>query len=429
MHIFFSGIGGYGIGPLALITHQAGFEVSGSDKQVSSSITYLRDHGIENIVIGQSLEQIDAINKKTKIDWFVYSSAITLENDTPPEIQYCIENKIKHTKRDEFLNYLLKEKGLNLIAVSGTHGKSTTTAMIIWLFLRLDMPISYSIGAKINFGDYGSFNPKSKYFIYEADEFDRNFLSFNPHLSVISGVSWDHHEIFPTKEDYINAFQEFLTKSETTLLYKDAADYLGVNDNDKVKIVDSSLADQIKLYGRYNRLDALLALKTVQQITNKSDTELIKIMDDFPGLSRRMEEIVQNLYSDYAHTPEKIKAAINVAEEIAQKKNQKIYVIYEPLTNRRQHYIKEQYVDCFDGVEHIYWVPSYLAREMPEQALLSPKELINYLGNPSIAETADLNQQLIDQINLRLKNGDMVMALSGGGGNSLDEWLRANFKN
>jgi UDP-N-acetylmuramate--alanine ligase len=113
-----------------------------------------------------------------------------------------------------------------LIAIAGTHGKTTTTAIAVWLFKQLNMPVSYSVGAKISFGDMGAFDPSSKYFVYECDEFDRNFLAFHPYLSIISGVSYDHHEIFPTLENYQQAFRDFIGQSEWTIAWKQDANRL-----------------------------------------------------------------------------------------------------------------------------------------------------------------------------------------------------------
>jgi len=427
MHIYFSAIGGAGIGPLALIAHQAGFEVSGSDKQDSRAIEYLEKQGITNIHIGQSEAQIAKIHQQSPIDWLVYSSAVSLENPDSEELLFCRQNGIKSTKRDQFLNYLITERNLKLIAVAGTHGKSTTTAMIIWLFKQFAIPVSYSLGAKIGFGENGLYDNKSQYFVYEADEFDKNFLSFNPFLSVISGVSWDHHEIFKTRDEYKQAFNQFLDQSEKSIMFSEDLDYLNLETSQKISLVDEENIDKIKLLGRYNRRDALLAVGAIKQVTGLDSQEIIDQINKFPGLERRMEEIIPGLYSDYAHTPEKIKAAINVASEMAKIKNQSIYVIYEPLTNRRQHFIKDQYSDSFDGAKHVYWLPSYLAREDSNQSILEPGELIALLPDPSIASPADMNQSLIEIINKHLDQGAMVLALNGGGGGGLDEWLRSNF--
>src|SRR6185369_4930629 len=99
---------------------------------------------------------------------------------------------------------------------------------------------SFSVGAKISFGDMGAYAPKSEYFVYEADEFDRNFLAFEPFISVITGVSWDHHEIFPTREDYQQAFKEFISQSKLTFLWQEDADYLNQEASKDIVILDSS---------------------------------------------------------------------------------------------------------------------------------------------------------------------------------------------
>jgi UDP-N-acetylmuramate-alanine ligase len=151
-------------------------------------------------------------------------------------------------------------------------------------------------------------------------------------------------------------------------------------------------------------------------------------MNKFPGISRRMEQITKNLYSDYAHTPEKIRGAMSVALETAAAHNQPVVVVYEPLTNRRQHYMRKEYKDCFDGASKVYWIPSYLAREDPLQPNLSPEELIRHLSDPNIAQVAKMGPELQKTIEGHLNKGDMVLAMSGGGGNSLDEWLRDNFR-
>lgn len=434
MHIFFSGIGGTAIGPLALIAKQAGFAVSGSDKQDSQYIDYLRNHGVTDIHIGQSGKDIAKVHSGHPIDWFVYSSAVAIENPNAPELLFCREQGIRHSKRDELLNFIIETKKLKLIAVAGTHGKSTTTAMVIWLFKQIGRPVSYSVGAKMSFGDMGHFDVQSEYFVYECDEFDRNFLAFNPHISLITGVTWDHHEIFPTREDYQQAFVEFISQSKQTVLWQEDYEYLGLGDNETVdegllhiEASDNPAIQTITLMGKFNRLDAWLAVQTVHSVTGTPVGDLVKHCNKFPGLQRRMEQIAPNLYTDYAHTPEKIRGGMSVALEQAAARNQRLVVLYEPLTNRRQHYMADQYTDCFSGAEVVYWLPSYLAREDPKQRILTPNELVKNLTDPSIAVPHERDTKLRDIIRKHLENGDMVVGMAGGGGDSLDEWLRHNF--
>lgn len=429
MHLYFSGIGGAGIGPLAQIAHQAGYKVSGSDKRDSQYIQYLRKHGITDIHIGQERDDIAAIHQKHPIDWFVYTSALPLENPDAPELLYCREQNIKTSKRDELLNLIIQEQGLKLIAIAGTHGKTTTTAMTTWLFKQLKEPASYLLPAKISFGEMGEFDRSSQYFIYEADEFDRNFLAYEPAISLVTGVSWDHHELFPTREDYQEAFREFIEQSTHTFLWQEDADYLGLENGGAINVLNSGNEhiSGIKLLGKYNRLDAWLAIQAVHRATKAPIDKLIGLVNKFPGLARRMERIIPNLYSDYAHTPEKIRGAMSVATEMAAETGQKVVVVYEPLTNRRQHYMMDDYQDCFDGAEKVYWIPSYLAREDPKQRVIPPAELVTHLADPSIAKPMDRGAKLKQVIQKHLDGGDMVVCMAGGGGGSLDDWLREEF--
>lgn len=429
MHVYFSGIGGAGIGPLAQIAHQAGYEVSGSDQQNSQYIDYLKKYGITNITIGQTRDQISATHEAKPIDWLVHSSSI---KDNHPELAYAKEQNIKTTKRDALINQILADKNLKLIAIAGTHGKTTTTSMVIWLFKQLDIPVSYSVGAKLPFGDMGQYEDKSEYFVYEADEFDRNFLAFEPEVSLITGVSWDHHEIFPTREDYQQAFREFIDQTKHTFIWQEDDEYLGLDPMSKPEcsVLDSSdsAIGEITLKGKYNRLDAWLAVQSVHDVTKKPIQDLVGIINKFPGLSRRMEEVAPNLYSDYAHTPEKIRGAMSVALEMAQESGQDLVVIYEPLTNRRQHYMQDEYKDVFDGVSHLYWIPSYLAREDPDQRVIPPSELVAKLADPAIATPMERDENLKTVIQNHLDKGDVVVCMAGGGGDSLDDWIRENFK-
>lgn len=428
MHIYFSGIGGAGIGPLAQIAHQAGYKVSGSDQQSSQYIDYLSKHGVTSVHVGQTGEAIAEIHDRDPIDWFVHSSSIKPGH---AELEFCRQQGIKISKRDELLNQIINDKNLKLVAIAGTHGKTTTTAMVVWLFKQLGMPVSYSVGAKLSFGDMGQYAEDSEYFIYEADEFDRNFLAFEPHTSLITGVSWDHHEIFTTREDYQEAFKEFISQSGSTYLWQEDADYLNLAESPALNVlsIENTSVNKIDLLGQYNRLDAWLAVAAVNKVVKKSTGELIKIVSDFPGLSRRMEQIIPNLYSDYAHTPEKVRGAMSVASEMAAETGQKLIVVYEPLTNRRQHYMLEEYRDSFNGADKLYWIPSYLAREDPGQRIIPPEELISHLDDPSIAEPMARDDALKKTIQSHLDKGDMVVCMAGGGGGSLDDWLRENFKN
>ncbi len=429
MHIFFSGIGGAGIGPLALVAKQAGYDVSGSDKQDSQYLDYLKNYGIGNITIGQTAEDISALHDRQPIDWYVYSSAVAIEQPNAPEFVFCRAQNIHMSKRDELLNQVLEDKNLKLIAIAGTHGKTTTTAMMVWTLKQLGLPLGYILPAKSSFAEMGGFEQNAEYFVYECDEFDRNFLSFEPHLSLITGIDWDHPDIYPTREDYYAAFHEFLEQSEQSVLWQDDVERLGIDPIGTQTVLneDEPAINQIKLPGLVNRQNAWEVASAVQKITSSSLEDLLAHLNRFPGVSRRFEQIAPGLYTDYAHTPPKVRGALQLAHEVAGKD---VVVVYEGLHNTRQHFIKEELVHLFNGVKQLYIVPSYLAREDESLKLLTPEDLKLILASETQAITAPatLDKQLRENIVKHLENGDTVLCLTAGGGHSLDEWLHKEFQ-
>lgn len=430
MHIYFSGIGGAGISSLALMAKQAGFEVSGSDKQDNHNLHYLQEQGITNTHVGQTRDFIAAVHAARSIDWFVYTSALPMEQSDAPELQFCAEKKIKATKRDEFLNYLLQKRELSMIAIAGSHGKTTTTAMAIWLFKQLGLPISYSVAGSISFGEAAHLDDKSTYFVYEADEYDHNFLAFHPTLSLISGIDWDHADIYPTREDYYQAFRDFLGQSDQTVLWDGDAERLNLQATTNLTVLDdddTQIDERLHLTGRVNRLNAWLVAQGVHQLTKRPIDELCAHLDRFPGVGRRQEPIVPNLLTDYAHTAPKIRGALQAAHEQA---GDNVVVVYEGLHNTRQHFMQEELKHLFDSVKKLYIVPTYLAREDPNLPLLSPADLRKLLdqGVQARTEPKALDTDLHTTIQNHLNAGDLVLCITAGGGNSLDEWLRSEFR-
>jgi UDP-N-acetylmuramate--alanine ligase len=428
MHIYFSGIGGTGIGPLSLVAKEAGYTVSGSDKQSSEYIENLRKEGIVDIHIGQDYASIASQHAKQPIDWYVYSSAVAIEQPDAPELQFCREHNIKMTKRDDLINHILAEKQLKLLAIAGTHGKTTTTAMLIWLMTKLNMPISYSVGAKLSFGPMGTFQNGATYFVYEADEFDRNFLAFHPHLSIITGLDWDHPDIYPTRHEYNQAFQQFIDQSEQVIAWERDVVSTQLKLSDKSTILQESneILNTLTIAGEVNRLDALEVITAIHQLTGATIEQLVQYMNTFPGLSRRFEQITPGLYSDYAHTPPKIRGALQLAHE---KAGDHVVVVYEGLHNTRQHFIKDDLLHLFDGIESLYIVPSYLAREDKSLDMLEPQDLCQLLSPETQQYTtaSTLDDTLKEHLQSHLNDGKLVLCLSAGGGGSLDEWLRQNF--
>ena len=395
MHIYFSGIGGVGLGPLAEIALDAGYQVSGSDIGESPMYNELAKRGA-TVHKGQEVALINQLHAYQPVDWFVYTSALPEDH---AELEFARANGIKATKRDELLAHIIKEKDLKLIAISGTHGKTTTTAMVVWLFQQLKIPVSYSVGTTINFGPSGAYDPESKYFVYECDEFDRNFLHFYPYISLIPSQSYDHNDTYPTQSDYDEAFEQFISQSESTINWHE---------------VDTT---DVKLAGEHNRSNGALAVAGVEKISNATRGQLIEGINRFPGTSRRFEKLTENLYSDYAHHPEEISATLQLASELSEN----VVVVYQPHQNIRQHEVT--YTGCFDRAEKIYWLPTYLSREDPNLAILSPKDLTKNIQNKEIIY-AQLDEELKNSIETELADGKLVVIMGAG---SIDEWAREEF--
>jgi UDP-N-acetylmuramate--alanine ligase len=420
MHIYFSGIGGVGLGPLAEVAKQAGHTVSGSDIAPGLMTEQLERLGIK-YSIGQTGAEIAAVHEKSPIDWVVITAALPPNH---PEIAFAKTHKLRLSKRDEFINYIVNQKKLKLIAVSGTHGKTTTTAMLIWLFRQFDTPASYSIGTTLSFGPSGKFDPSAEYFIYEADEYDRNMLKFHPAISLITALDYDHPDTYPSVEEYKQAFGQFLEQSERTYLWQKDADYLGLKKPSGLTIVDTTLCATcpVTLTGEHNRQNASLVMACFTQLFTEFKIENVTMaMNHFPGAMRRFEKLAENIYTDYAHHPTEIAAMIQLAREISDH----VIIIYQPHQNLRQHDVKDNYKTCFDGAEHVYWLPTYLSREDPKLPVLSPEDLMSGMNHPEIAEAAQLDDQMIKIIHEAHHQDKLVLAFGAG---DIDGWLRKNLK-
>jgi UDP-N-acetylmuramate--alanine ligase len=411
-----------------LVAKQAGYEVSGSDKQMSGYIEYLQTQGVTDIHIGQAAEDIANLNSQNPIDWLVYSSALPMENPNHPELVFAKEQGIKATKRDEFITQFLKDKNLKMIAIAGTHGKTTTTAMAVWLLQNLEIPISYLLPAKTFFAQMGAYNPASEYFVYEADEYDRNFLAYQPALSLITGIDWDHPDIYPTRDEYNQAFRDFIGQSSTTYIWRPDAELISVSASESVRVIDFDQYQSFTLPGQVNRQNAALMAQGTLDLLGQADVApLAEILNRFPGVARRFEQIVPGLFTDYAHTPPKIRGALQLGHEVA---GDKLVVVYEGLHNTRQHFIKDELKDLFEGVKSLYIVPSYLAREDTSLQTWTPEDIKKIMTSDiqTVTTASTLNDELKQAIEQHLDAGDTVLCLTAGGGHSLDEWLRTQFQ-
>jgi len=412
MNIYFAGIGGVGIGPLAEIASDAGNFIAGSDT-TKSPVTYqLEAKGVE-IAYVQDGSFVERVHASQPLDWFIYTAAMPQDH---PELLRAKALGIKTGKRDELISDIIREHNLKLIAVAGTHGKTTTTGMLVWVFKQLGIPLSYSVGSTLSFGPSGRFDENAQYFVYECDEFDRNFLHFTPHLSLITSVDYDHPDTYPTPREYIAAFQQFIDHSDHTILWqRDTDQGLQIHSTDTLLRMDD--VQPLHLIGIHNRENATLVAQACQYLGIGTYDTIPTALDTFPGTARRFEQLDTGIYSDYGHHPTEIAATLQLARELSDH----ITLVYQPHQNTRQHQVRAQYTTCMELAEKIYWLPTYLTREDPNLPLLSPEQLTQNLSNRSVVTYCDLNDQLWTDLQNERAGGRLVVVMGAG---TVDGWLR-----
>lgn len=415
MNIYTSGISGTGMGALALMAKEAGFSVYGSDLAEGAVSGELFRKGIPFRIGEQDGQYLQEIYDGPGVDWFVYTSALP---DNHPELVLARKLGLRVSKRDELIAFLIDKLGLRLVAVAGTHGKTTTTAMIIWGCLELSIPISYLVGTTLPFAGAGSFEMDSKFMVYEADEYDRNFLHFSPWLAVLPAVSYDHPDIYPTIEDYRKAFAKFRGQSEEVV--------------EGASAVPEEIRAGLTLPGKLRREDAGLAAVAISRMLEElgrdfSVSEIVGTLNRFPGVGRRFEEIAPGVYSDYAHHPEEISATLEMATEEASRKGfSGVVVVYEPHQNTRQHQMRGKYSSVFSEgsqLKRVFWLSTYLTRENPELPVIMPEEFVEELGLENV-EVAKTDDSLAKKLRELREQGNLILLMTAG---SADGWLRRVF--
>ena len=423
MRIYFSGIGGVAIGPLAEIARDAGYEVCGSDLAAGLMTQQLQKKGVDVHIGAQDGTFLHKQHALSPFDLVVYTAALPADH---PELEMARQLGIRTVKRDELLAEIIREKNLKLIAIAGTHGKTTTTGMMIWVFKQLGIPVSYSVGTTLSWGPSGYFDPESAYFIYECDEFDRNFLHFEPYASIITTIEYDHPDTYPTEQEYFDAFDQFIHQSKFCVMWQHDFNIESIYGSDvRAHLIDRQGAEtdkkieSLKIAGRHNRENAYLILTECLDGYLDED-QIIKALESFPGTNRRFEKIADNLFTDYGHTPTEISATLQMARELSDH----VALVYQPHQNIRQHEIIQQYKpEVFTDADEIYWLPTYLSRENPNLEVLTPEQLTAQLDTTKV-HISEMNDTLQVAIKQHLDAGHLVVCMGAG---SIDEWVRKQF--
>lgn len=384
--IYFIGIGGCGMSGLAEVFHSHGYKVHGSDIKKTKITERLESKGI-CVKIGHFAANIEGA------DYVVYSSCITKEN---VEMEEARKRNIPLLRRIEALNMLVGDK--NMIAVSGAHGKTTTTSLISFLLIRAGLDPTVFIGADVDFLEGNARCGWSNLVVTEADESDGSFLLLDPLYTVATNIDKEHMDYYADMDEVIAAYREFIEntkKGGSSFVCADDHNLLSAAKNSSKKIVtygvsqDADIrASNIEVMGldgtRFNFVfkdrvlgDIHLSIRGMHNILNSLaaigvaldlgvDFSLIKkVIPDFKGADRRF--VVTCLDSDilviddYAHHPTEIEATLKTLEN----SGRRIVVVFQPHRYSRTQYLKEEFSSSFRLADYLVVTGIYAAHENP----------------------------------------------------------------
>ena len=331
MRIHFIAIGGAVMHNMAIALHKKGYTVSGSDDEIfDPAKSNLEKYGLLPPKQGWHPENIT-----TDIDAVILGMHARKDN---PELQKAQELGLKIYSFPAYTYEQTRQK--TRIVVAGSHGKTTITSMIMYVMKAVGYPFDYLVGSSIDgFETMVHFEEKNKYVVIEGDEYlsspldsRSKFLHYKPHIAIISGIAWDHINVFPTFDSYLTTFRKFIESIEPQghLFYythdthlqtlKDANTAINIlpYDEHPFEVInhqlhlktDSGLIP-LQIFGQHN-LQNLQAAKLACNTIGIDDATFYKHIASFKGAGRRLQKIAENdssiLFLDFAHAPSKLKA-------------------------------------------------------------------------------------------------------------------------
>ncbi len=458
------GIGGSGLSAIATLLLERGYQVSGSDRQDTPLLRGLRQAGMQ-VFVGHHAENVAGA------DLVVRSSAI---QDANVEVQAAIAAGIPVFKRSDFLGELIS--GQECIAVAGTHGKTTTTAMMAWLLRELGLDPSYVIGGVASNLGASAHAGKGPYFVIEADEYDRMFLGLRPRLAVVTNVEHDHPDCYPTPDDFYQAFRDFaarlqpggvlvacaddpgaahlaadakaagaqvavytiqpatLPASQTPIVWADAP---SPNSEGGFTFIASfasaipgrehfSIPVSLKVPGLHNVHNALAAL-SVAHLLGLPLQQAVQALSEFSGTGRRFDLRGEVngvlLVDDYAHHPTEIRATLAAAR--SRYPQRRIWAVWQPHTYSRTRALAAEFATAFEDADCVLVTEIYAARESAPADGFSAQNVvvaISASGHDQVNYVPDLDQARDFLLN-QVRPGDVVLVLSAGNADQINVQL------
>ena len=459
--VHFIGIGGIGLSAMAKILLEEGYRVSGSDLQLSPLTANLE-------ALGARIYKGHAAGNVGSAQLVVMSSAIRPDN---PEVVAARQSGIPVVKRDQMLGRMMD--GRYGIAVAGTHGKTTTTAMIAWLLTQAGLDPTFIVGGVVENLGTNAQAGQGEHFVIEADEYDYTFLGLKPRLAVVTVIEMDHPDCFRDLCEVTDAFIKFVS------LVPENGCVVGCGDESRVRAVLGSCSrricnpaaekekgrPQVVTYGlgagmdwqaveiRANGLGGsdFVALKERQLVgafglrlpglhNVKNALAAIAVADhlrldlagvgtafrEFRGTKRRFEHkgtaggVI--VVDDYAHHPTEIRATLAAAR--GRYPDSEIWAVFQPHTYSRTRALLHEFAESFGHADHVIVVDIYAAREYDDLGV-SAADIVARTAHPEAHHIAGLDEA-VGYLLQRLKPGDVLITLGAGDGYLVGERVLAS---
>jgi UDP-N-acetylmuramate--alanine ligase len=434
--VHFIGIGGISMSGLAEILLENNYKVSGSDMKSSNIIEKLEKQGAE-FFLGHDEKNIN------DVDLVVYTAAVPEDN---PELVRAQELKLTIMDRAEFLGQIMKGHKYN-IAISGTHGKTTTTSMVSHIFLQANLDPTILVGGELDIIDGNVKTGKSEYFITEACEYKASFLKFFPYVGVILNIEADHLDFYRNIDHIQETFIEFtkLIPSDGYLVAYaedkkinaviasancniltygiDAGEIHAKNItfNDRGCAAFDVYRNEEKLFttnlnvpGKHNVLNSLASICVALSL-NVPHKDIVEGLASFFGTHRRFEikgvKDGVTVVDDYAHHPTEIKATLEAARNFPHRKT---YCVFQPHTYTRTLTLFDDFTHCFFNADEVILADIYAAREKFTNLVSSDMlgDKIREFGQS--CHNFHNFEEIVDYLKANLKDGDLLLTVGAG---------------
>lgn len=419
--IHFIGIGGIGVSALARMMLLLNKKVVGSDTNRGKAFETIKKLG-GKIFIGHKAGQLE-----NDTDMAIYSPAI---GDDNPELVLAREKRIPTYSYPEMLGLISKNK--YTIAISGTHGKTTTTAMIAEILISTKKDPTIVVGGILKKQQNNFILGKSKYFVVEACEYKKSFLNLSPHILIVTNIDNDHLDYYQNLDDIKRAFAELIIK-----VPKDGFIVLNLDDknilsalnlakrkNKKlakvINYAEEKIDFQLKSRGEHNILNAKAAM-TAAKLLKINPNKIKKALINYAGVSRRFEfkgKTKNNalIYDDYAHHPTEIKATLKMCREYFPKN--KIIVIFQPHLYSRTKLLLDDFAKSFNFINELIVTDIYAAREKFDKEIHA-KNLIEAINKNGVENTVNARyikkfEEIKKFLSQEAREGDIILTIGAG---------------